>query len=71
MFPDVATFLPCKDFKVRQKPGVKCHVMGHNSQGKFVLVSDSRVNGNFMIQHFLVQQLKSEYLFGHCVSIRR
>ena len=60
MFPDVATFLAYKDFKVGQNLEIKCHVMYHNLQGKFVLISDLQVNGNFVIQHFLVQQLKSE-----------
>ena len=31
-----------------------------NFQNKFVLISDSQVNGHFMIQHFLVQALKSD-----------
>lgn len=60
MFPDVATFLACKDFKVVAK---KFSMLRDSSkiisQGKFVLISDSQVNGNFMVQHFLVQALKS------------
>ena len=67
MFPDVATLLACKDFKVWFKiepRKLQCHVMCY-LQGKFLLISDSQVNGNFMIQHFLVQALKSWVTHDH------
>lgn len=58
MFPDVATFLTWKDFKVILVPELSRDTHIKILQGTFVLISDSQVNGNFMIQHFFVQALK-------------
>ena len=41
------------------------------AQGRYVLLSDSRADGQFMVHHFLTQALKGEspvYMLTHSMS---